>query len=203
MQSAMTHFVGYRKEAPTIKQIRVIYESLTKGSMIGTTKVTGGLIITILNYCEYQDYRNYEGHNEEVHEGNLQGTPYKRERKRMNGNNILPFGNTSEPEVQTPVCPHDKIRILYNTILPELPQCTVRNKTFDAHTRSRWNEDKQRQDLEWWENLFKSIRESDFLMGKIKPEWRASLDWIVNPTNMTKILNGNYKNKKAVNSWQI
>jgi hypothetical protein len=40
-------------------------------------------------------------------------------------------------------------------------------------------------------------------MGKIKPEWRASLDWIVNPTNMTKILNGNYKNKKAVNSWQI
>jgi len=132
-----------------------------------------------------------------------QNKKVKERKGKESKDNILPFGNTSEPKVQTPVCPHDKIRELYNTILPELPTCTVRNKTFDSQTRSRWSEDKQRQDLDWWENLFKSIRESDFLMGKIRPEWQASLDWIVKPTNFTKILNGNYKNKKEVNSWQI
>jgi uncharacterized protein YneF (UPF0154 family) len=76
MQSAMSYLVGYRKETPTAKQIRGIYESLTKGSMIGTTKVTGGLIITILNYDKYQDPKNYEGHNEVAHEGKSKGTSY-------------------------------------------------------------------------------------------------------------------------------
>lgn len=86
MQAAMAHLVGYRKVTPTTKQIRGIYESLTKGSMIGTTKVTGGLIITILKYDEYQDYKNYEGHDEGVHEGKAEGTSYNKERKGMNEN---------------------------------------------------------------------------------------------------------------------
>jgi len=110
-------------------------------------------------------------------------------------NIILPNGNTSKPEVSTIDCPHEKIRELYNKILPELPQCTIRNKTFDKQTKSRWSEDKKRQNLDWWESLFKSIKESDFLMGRTKTPFQASLDWIVKPTNFTKILNGNYKNK--------
>jgi hypothetical protein len=32
-------------------------------------------------------------------------------------------------------------------------------------------------------------------MGRSKTNFRASLDWIVKAQNMTKILNGNYKNK--------
>jgi len=75
MREAMAYYVGYRKVTPTAKQIRVIYESLTKGSMIGTVKVTHGLLITILNYKEYQNPKNYEGHNERAHEGNRKGTP--------------------------------------------------------------------------------------------------------------------------------
>ena len=83
MQSAMAHLVGYRKVTPTVKQIRGIYESLTKGSMIGTTKVTDGLIITILKYKEYQDFKNYEGHDEQVHEGKVEGTSYNKEERKI------------------------------------------------------------------------------------------------------------------------
>jgi hypothetical protein len=86
MQTAMAHLVGYRKVTPTAKQIRGVYESLTKGHMIDTMKVTGGLIVTILKYDEYQDYRNYEGHDEGAHEGKVEGTSYNNERKRMNVN---------------------------------------------------------------------------------------------------------------------
>jgi hypothetical protein len=40
-------------------------------------------------------------------------------------------------------------------------------------------------------------------MGRSKTNFRASLDWIVLPTNMTKILNGNYENRKEGSSWKV
>jgi hypothetical protein len=64
MQEAMSYRVGYRKESPTKKQIRRAYEGFVEGTMIVTTKVTRGMIITILNYNKYQTARNYEGHSE-------------------------------------------------------------------------------------------------------------------------------------------
>jgi hypothetical protein len=94
MQEAMTYNVGYRKQRPSIKKIRGVYESLTKGSMIGTMKVTGGLVITILNYCEYQDPKNYEGHSEGVHEGKSRGTSYNKKNDKneiLTGKNALDF----------------------------------------------------------------------------------------------------------------
>ncbi len=64
MREAMAYKSGYRKETPTVKQIRGAYGGLLEGTMIGTTKVTGGMLITILNYKEYQDMKNYGGHDE-------------------------------------------------------------------------------------------------------------------------------------------
>lgn len=118
----------------------------------------------------------------------------ERKGKERKEDNTLPSGNASETPISDQ-CPHEEIRKLYNSILPELPSCKIRNKTFDANTRSRWKEDKDRQKLEWWRYLFSLIRESDFLMGRTDRPFMCSLDWIVKPTNMTKILNGNYKNK--------
>ena len=38
----------------------------------------------------------------------------------------------------------------------------------------------------------------DFLKGKIKSyEWKASFDWIINPNNFVKIIEGRYDNKSA------
>lgn len=73
MREAVSWKVGYRKVIPTSKEIRRAYEWLTKGLMVGTTKVTGGMIITILNYNKYQDPKNYEGHNEGHNERTAKG----------------------------------------------------------------------------------------------------------------------------------
>ena len=91
MQEAMSHFVGYRKETPTVKQIRNIYEGLAKGYTIGTTKGTRGLKVTILNYEYYQNARNYEGHDERVHGGHTKVitggvTPIKEKEKKEKRN---------------------------------------------------------------------------------------------------------------------
>ena len=87
MQEAMSHFVGYRKETPTVKQIRNIYEGLTKGLTIGTAKGTRGLKVSILNYDYYQNPKSYEWHYERAHGGHAgvitEGvTPIKEKEKK-------------------------------------------------------------------------------------------------------------------------
>ena len=53
------------------------------------------------------------------------------------------------------------------------------------------------------ENLQKVIldcKNSDFIQGNNGREWRADFDWITQPKNFIKILEGNYKNKTNGNS---
>jgi hypothetical protein len=94
IQEAMSYMVGYRKETPSYKQIRSVldwlrfpYEGTTKDerreSMIGTTKGTHGILVTIVNYDLYQDPKNYEGHSEGHDEGIT-----KYERGARQGHNI-------------------------------------------------------------------------------------------------------------------
>lgn len=57
---------------------------------------------------------------------------------------------------------------------------------------------KAKKDIEefgGWEKYFSCIASSDFLNGKNKDEWKAKFDWVLNPDNMVKIMEGNYKNK--------
>jgi len=81
MREAMTFKIGYRTLKPSRREIRDVYEALTKGTMIVITKVTHGMIITILNYDYYQNPKNYEGHSERHNEGPDRGTI-----KRIKGN---------------------------------------------------------------------------------------------------------------------
>ena len=44
-----------------------------------------------------------------------------------------------------------------------------------------------------FEEYFHMVEASDFLTGR-KGEWKASFDWILNPANMVKVIEGNYCN---------
>ena len=94
IQDAMSHKIGYRIERPTKKQIYGILEWLrnpyegdtegdAKGPMIVTTKVTHGMLVSIVNYGLYQSPKNYEGNDESNDEGDAKGT-----RRERQGNNI-------------------------------------------------------------------------------------------------------------------
>ena len=45
-----------------------------------------------------------------------------------------------------------------------------------------------------FEEFFRKIEASDFLTGR-SSEWRCGFDWVLKPSNLTKILEGNYDNK--------
>jgi len=100
MSKAMTYKVGYRKVRPTIKEIRGVTKFLTKALMIVTTKVTHGMIITILNYDYYQNPKNYEGHNEGQSEGHIEGTILTRKDKERKNPDFFSLKNRySDPDL--------------------------------------------------------------------------------------------------------
>jgi len=95
-----------------------------------------------------------------------------------------------------PPCPHKDIVAVYHEVLPELRAVRVWNAGREKKLRSRWREDRARQNIEWWRSYFESVRKSDFLMGR-KTDWAADFDWLICPTNMAKVLEGKYHDGPA------
>lgn len=127
-----------------------------------------------------------EGTTKEPQEGNhnIPGSP----------GNTSPDGDAST--AGPPQCPHQQIIAAWHEILPELPQVRVWNDQRKKHLQSRWREDKRHQSLEFWRGLFAYMRDSPFLMGQVEkrdgPPFRATLDWVVKPTNFAKVLERKY-----------
>lgn len=102
-----------------------------------------------------------------------------------------PSGLTPE----RPPCPHTDVIKKYHEILPELPIVRVWNDKRKKYLRTRWNEDQDRQNITYWENLFKYVRKCPFLMGENDRQWTPDLEWIVNSSNFVKIIEGKYERK--------
>lgn len=102
---ACSYYAGYRKVTPSKKEVWSVLEFLRNPcerdngedrteTMIETTKVTHGIIVTICNYCKYQDPRSYERNtdgNDEIRTKELrngqQGNNIKNEYKEDNKKN--------------------------------------------------------------------------------------------------------------------
>lgn len=115
------------------------------------------------------------------------------------GNNQEVTGNTTRPDSKSgpPVCPHKAILEIYHQELPALRRVRTWTETRESHLRSRWRENPERQDLDWWRKFFRYIGRSDFLMGRSdpapgRPAFQADLEWILRPMNFTKIIEGKY-----------
>ena len=52
--------------------------------------------------------------------------------------------------------------------------------------------------LEDFQRLFEKAEASDFLKGRNKRDWTATFDWLICDSNMAKVLEGNYDNRKEV-----
>ena len=93
-------------------------------------------------------------------------------------------------------CPHQEIIKIYHDTLPQLPRIQVWNDANKKTLGARWKEDPGRQTLDWWTDYFKTVSQSDFLMGRSKTDWQCpGLSWLIGPKNMSKVLNGHYRNK--------
>jgi len=74
---------------------------------------------------------------------------------------------------------------------PNLPRAKELNETRKRAATARL---KDHPDKKFWLDLMEKINRSPLLTGQ-KNEWRCSFDWILSPTNLTKITEGNYDGK--------
>lgn len=86
---------------------------------------------------------------------------------------------------------YESIVSLFNSICAGLP--SVRSIT-DARKRAIRNAEKRVEEYGGWEKLFKTVQHSDFLTGRNGAWTNCGFDWILKPGNLTKIIEGNYRN---------
>ena len=85
----------------------------------------------------------------------------------------------------------EQIRDRWNAIEGVKP-CDEIGKTIRVRIQTRLRE---HSTPEWWDGLFQRVRASDFLCGRTngsKGPFRASLTWILSPTNLDKLRAGDY-----------
>jgi uncharacterized protein YdaU (DUF1376 family) len=128
------------------------------------------------------------------------------EEKRREEESIEEKRTTISVESKIPPCPHQEIISIYHDVLPELPRVVSWNKTREGYLKQRWRqmfvefECKDTEDgLDWFRNdFFVFVKGSKFLTGKVVSKDRkpflADLEWMIKPTNFTKIIERKYEN---------
>ena len=79
---------------------------------------------------------------------------------------------------------------LYNTICVSFPKVTKLSESRKRAIKARLKS----YSVEDLKTAFQMAEESDFLSGR-NGKWNASFDWLMNETNLVKVLDGNFKNK--------
>ena len=103
--------------------------------------------------------------------------------------------NLLEEEAQNDHVPYAKIKELYNKTCIDFSRVITISPNRKKAIAARWKE--YGGNLETFEKLFKMTEESNFLKGQNERHWTANFDWLMKSANMTKVLEGNYRNKNA------
>ncbi|NVZ11651.1 hypothetical protein HW932_20610 [Allochromatium humboldtianum] len=105
--------------------------------------------------------------------------------------------------------PYEKVLELFRDHLPMLPQPHTVNRARQKAIRLRWDEaqkagyfdefvtpdgDPIEAGLRFFDHFFLLVSRCPFLIGR-KAKWRADFDWLMKPSNFTKVLEGNYVEK--------
>lgn len=139
IREACSYHVGYRKVTPSKQEIHRIIDWLrssheddtnvtTKEPMIRTTKVTHGMVITIVNYSLYQDSKNYERDGEQDNERTTKIT-----RTGRQGNNIKEEGKEGKKE-EIYIGRKNAKKFVKPTVEEVDAYCKERNNNIDPQT---------------------------------------------------------------------
>lgn len=99
-------------------------------------------------------------------------------------------------------CPQQQIIDLYHQTLPTGRQIREWTPARATALRNRWRESQKRQSLDWWQRFFTYCSTSPFLTGQVttpgRKPFELSLDWLIKPENMAKVIEGAYHEAEKV-----
>lgn len=176
----------------SIRNVRTALEHFENIGFLTNESTKTGRLVTIVNWGIYQslDDETDKNTDKEVTKtrqtGDKQVTTIKNVRREECKNVIKKdFNNTLV---------YERVIKFYNDNrynLPEVRNLTdKRKKNINARLKEHTEEDIQ--------TVFLKARDSDFLQGK-SGNWKGcGFDWLINPNNFVKVLEGNYDNKMNI-----
>lgn len=166
------------------KTVRKFLKLLESDGMVTTKSTTHRTTITIENYGVYQDMGTTKGTTKFPTKS--QQTPQQSPTTKEI-NNVNNINNNTSNEL------FDEVVNIYNSVCISLPKITVLSEKRKNAITKVFLKDKTIKPDEF-ESLCKKVESSDFLTSR-KGSWKASFDWVMNSTNIIKVLEGNYENR--------
>lgn len=162
-------------------QIRTAIKKLISTREIAQQSHSQHTVFTIKNYDSYQDddTQNSKPVTRESHTNDTRMTSNNNDKNEKNKKNTL-------AESKIPV---KELVEIYNqecTALPKIVSFNEKQKRI-SQLKARWNEDKERQDLDWWRSFFSWCNTNDSLNGE-KFDWIADLEAITNQSKFTRLI---------------
>jgi len=170
-------------------KVRRWINSLIKGGEIDVQTTNKWTMITICNYNNWQNWRHTDRYAGDSTEDALTDE----QMATTNKDNNINKGNKKNRADAV-----DRFINLFQSCCPSLPRIKVVNESRKRKIAARF---KEFPDWRWWNDYFLKIEASDFLTGRIKSRdpdqrsFKADIDWIINPTNLAKIVEGKYDNR--------
>lgn len=171
----------------TVSQIRTSIKKLISTSELASKSQAKSRIITVVNYDQYQgnDKQASSLVASKSQANRKVVATDKNDKKKKNVNND-----------KNNIC--QQVADAYNEKLPDLGKVIKLSDTRKAKIKASIKEmvgtDYNFESLDTWNNYFDYVSQSDFLMGR-KSEWCASFDFLINKSNMLKVIEGKYENQ--------
>lgn len=101
---------------------------------------------------------------------------------------------SSTPQAEAAHCPFAKIKELYHSICVSFPKIVQIDGNRKTAVAARWRTYKS---IDVFDKLFRIAEGSSFLKGANDRNWHADFDWMMKPSNFTKILEHKYDDSSS------
>lgn len=107
---------------------------------------------------------------------------------------------TAPPPSRLPPCPFKKIMDLYHQICVSYPRIEDIEGERKKAVSARW---RKYNSLDIFKELFQIAQASSFLKGQNDRNWVADFDWMMKPSNFSKIREHKYDNRTSIASKEV
>ena len=130
----------------------------------------------------------------------IRDTDIRDEEREIEGEDIgIPPAAVSPPPPRPSPCPFKKIMDLYHQICVSYPRIEDIDGERKKAVAARW---RKYGDLAVFEQVFRIAQASSFMKGENGRNWSADFDWMMRPTNISKILEHKYDDKTSAQTGQ-
>lgn len=201
----------FRRKEATVQMALQTFEQF------GMVEIIDG-VITIPNWGKHQNLEQLEARKEYQKEYHREyrkrqkeiadGTERKPLRKCLRNDDVNSLEGDIEGDIDKDIeeeksttqrkslVDYQRILDLYHEICVSFPKVRTLSDSRKRAIKARL----EKYGLEELKEAFSLCEASDFLKGKNDRGWKADLDWIMNDTNLGKILDGKYNNRSGRSS---